>query len=234
MQELVRKYHSGAYVYRESEEGDYAFIVRTGKIRLCCQRGNDLNTLEDLHENRLFGEQAFVDRMPRVSAAVAVAESECYAIPRREFTDQMMRLGGERMRALRNMLLFVARVPMFDARGVRVKPELPIDTLKQVAALCASDLVLSMTRTKEPLVNIVAEQLRFEAERRLPREVRIEPAPLPPVSSPLRDKLAAQKAAPPNPAVSPPLLRASTTPAAKPATPAKAPTAYSSFDMRKI
>lgn len=33
MQELIRKYHSGAYVFRENEDGDYAFIVRTGKIR---------------------------------------------------------------------------------------------------------------------------------------------------------------------------------------------------------
>lgn len=56
MQELIRKYHSGAYVFRENEDGDYAFIVRTGKIRLCCQRGYDLNTLEDLLEGRLFGE----------------------------------------------------------------------------------------------------------------------------------------------------------------------------------
>jgi CRP-like cAMP-binding protein len=92
MQELIRKYHSGAYVFRENEDGDYAFILRTGKIRLCCQRGYDLNTLEDLHEGRLFGEQAFVERTPRPSAAVAIAESECYAINRREFLTKLQQL----------------------------------------------------------------------------------------------------------------------------------------------
>ncbi len=235
MQELIRKYHSGAYVFRENEDGDYAFIVRTGKIRLCCQRGYDLNTLEDLHEGRLFGEQAFVERTPRPSAAVAIAESECYAINRREFLAKLQQLDGERMRALRNLLLFAVRVPMFDARGVRVKPELATDILKQIAALCVSDLALSLTRTKEPLINLVAEQLRFEVERRLPRELRAEPPPPPP--SPLRDKLAAKSAAP-APRAAPaaaaaPVPRAPV-PSAAPASTAKAPGAYPSFDMRKL
>ncbi|MCA3262083.1 MAG: cyclic nucleotide-binding domain-containing protein [Telmatospirillum sp.] len=235
MQELIRKYHSGAYVFRENEDGDYAFIVRTGKIRLCCQRGYDLNTLEDLHEGRLFGEQAFAERTPRPSAAVAIAESECYAINRREFLAKLQQLDGERMRALRNLLLFVVRVPMFDARGVRVKPELATDILKQIAALCVSDLALSLTRTKEPLINLVAEQLRFEVERRLPRELRAAPPPPPP--SPLRDKLIAKNAAPAQRVAAAP-ARTSVAPAT-PVSAAKPPAAkgtatYPSFDMRKV
>jgi CRP-like cAMP-binding protein len=229
MQELIRKYHAGAYVFRENEDGDYAFIVRTGKIRLCCQRGYDLNTLEDLHEGRLFGEQAFAERTPRSSAAVAIAESECYAINRRELLAKLEQLDGERVRAFRNLLLFAVRVPMFDARGVRVKPELPTDILKQIAALCMSDLALSLTRTKEPLINLVAEQLRFEVERRLPRELRVEPPP-----SPLRDRLVAQKAAP-APRGAPAAIAVPRRPLAPAApTPAtKAPAAFPSFDMRK-
>ena len=231
MQELIRKYHSGAYVFRENEDGDYAFIVRTGKIRLCCQRGYDLNTLEDLLEGRLFGEQAFVDRTPRPSAAVAIAESECYAINRRDFLEKLEKLDGESMRALRNLLLFTVRVPMFDSRGVRVKLELSADILKQVAALCASDLAVSLAKTKEPLVNLVAEQLRFEVERRLPRELRAEP-PSPPPPSPLREKLAARNAAAALRVTLAPVPRAAVAP--PPTAPvAKATNAYPSFDIRK-
>lgn len=233
MQELIRKYHSGAYVFRENEDGDYAFIVRTGKIRLCCQRGYDLNTLEDLLEGRLFGEQAFVERTPRPSAAVAIAESECYAINRRDFLEKLEKLDGESMRALRNLLLFTVRVPMFDSRGVRVKPELSADILKQVAALCASDLAVSLTKTKEPLVNLIAEQLRFEVERRLPRELRPEPPPPPPPPpSLLREKLAARNAAAASRVTLAPVPRAAVAP--PPTAPvAKATNAYPSFDMRK-
>lgn len=230
MQELIRKYHSGAYVFRENEDGDYAFIVRTGKIRLCCQRGYDLNTLEDLLEGRLFGEHAFVERTPRPSAAVAIAESECYAINRRDFLEKLEKLDGESMRALRNLLLFTVRVPMFDSRGVRVKLELSADILKQVAALCASDLAISLTKTKEPLVNLVAEQLRFEVERRLPRELRAEPPPPPP--SLLREKLAARNAAAASRVTLAPVPRAAVAPPPS-ALVAKATNAYPSFDMRK-
>ena len=192
-------------------------------------------TLEDLHEGRLFGEQAFVERTPRPSAAVAIAESECYAINRREFLTKLQQLDGERMRALRNLLLFAVRVPMFDARGVRVKPELAADILKQIAALCVSDLALSLTRTKEPLINLVAEQLRFEVERRLPRELRAEPPPPPP--SPLRDKLAAKNAAPATrvaPAAAAAPVPRATAPSAAPASAAQAKSAHPSFDLRKI
>jgi hypothetical protein len=240
MQELIRKYHSGAYVFRENEDGDYAFIVRTGKIRLCCQRGYDLNKLEDLHEGRLFGEQAFVERTLRPSAAVAIAESECYAINRRDMLDRLQRLDGERMRAFRNLLLFAVRVPMFDARGMRVKPELPADTLKQLAALCVSDLAFSLTRTKDPLVNLVAEQLRFEVERRLPRELRAEPPPPPP--SPLREKLAAKIAAASSRVALAPTAAPAPAPVPTPLAPVVPATqasaahvakAYPSFDMRK-
>jgi hypothetical protein len=124
---------------------------------------------------------------------------------------------------------------MFDARGVRVKPELAADILKQIAALCVSDLALSLTRTREPLINLVAEQLRFEVERRLPRELRAEPPPPPP--SPLRDKLAAKNAAPATrvaPAAAAAPVPRATAPSAAPASTAKAKSAYPSFDMRKI
>jgi CRP/FNR family transcriptional regulator, cyclic AMP receptor protein len=229
MLELVRKYHTGAYVFREGEDGDYAFLVRTGKLRLCCQRNDDLNTLEDLHEGRLFGESAFVERAKRTSAALAVAETECYAIPRNEFLGKLMNLPGDRQRALRNMLTFVVRAPMFDARGVRMKPNVPDDILRQLAALNASDLVLSLAKSKEPLIALVADQLRFEIDRRLPREMRHAAPELPPVA--LGEKLKTQSAPAAPQAPLPPRATPAAAPAAKPA--AK-PQVYSSFDMRKI
>ena len=227
MQELVRKYHTGAYVFREGEDGDYAFIVRTGKLRLCCQRNDDLNTLEDLHEGRLFGESAFVERAKRTSAALAVAETECYAISRNDFLGKLMNLPGDRQRALRNMLTFVVRAPMFDARGVRMKPNVPDDILRQLAALNASDLVLSLAKSKEPLIALVAEQLRFEIDRRLPREIRHAVADV----SPLAEKVKTQgMSAAPN-APLPPRGTPTIAPAPKPA---PKPQAYPSFDMRKL
>jgi len=227
MHELVRKYHTGAYVFREGEDGDYAFIVRTGKLRLCCQRNDDLNTLEDLHEGRLFGESAFVERAKRTSAALAVAETECYAIPRNDFLGKLMNLPGDRQRALRNMLTFVVRAPIFAARGVRMKPNVPDDILRQLAALNASDLVLSLAKSKEPLIALVAEQLRFEIDRRLPREIRHAVADVPPLAETVKTQGMAATANAPLPPRGTPI----TAPAPKPA---PTPQAYPSFDMRKL
>ncbi|MBL8831189.1 MAG: cyclic nucleotide-binding domain-containing protein [Rhodospirillales bacterium] len=168
MQELVRRYIAGTYVFREGEAGNDAFVLRTGKVRLFRVKGPREIQLDEFVEGRLFGESALVERAPRVAGAIAVTNSECYAIDRREYNARIARLDPSRLRALRNLHIFVHRVKLHDAEGRRIVGAVPEDVEKTVRALVESDLGASLAHTGDELVDLVAGQILLEAKRRLP------------------------------------------------------------------
>jgi len=168
MQELVRRYIAGTYVFREGEAGNDAFVLRTGKVRLFRVKGPREIVFDEFVEGRLFGESALVERAPRVAGAIAVTNSEYYAIDRREYNARIAKLDPSRLRALRNLHIFVHRVKLHDAEGRRIVGAVPEDVEKTVRALVESDLGASLAHTGDDLVDLVAGQILLEAKRRLP------------------------------------------------------------------
>lgn len=195
MQELVRKYIAGTYVFREGEAGNDAFILRTGKVRLFRLKGPREIQLDEFLEGRLFGEAALVERAPRGANAIATTNSECYAIDRREYNARIAKLDPSRLRALRNLHIFVHRMPLHDAEGRRVVGTVPEDVEKTVRAMLESDLAASLTQTGDAMIDLVAEQVLQEARRRLPASRDDEEIAR--VRERLKPKPAATKGAPP-------------------------------------
>ena len=168
MQELVRKYIAGAYVFREGEQGVDAFILKAGKVRLFRVKGPREIVLDELMEGRLFGESALVERTPRTASAIATTGSECYAFHRRDYSARIARLDPPLLRALRNLHIFIHRVPLHDADGKRIVGTVPEDVERTVRALLDSELGAALTKTGDELVDLVAEQVIHETKRRLP------------------------------------------------------------------
>lgn len=168
MQELVRKYIVGSYVFREGEVGNDAFILKTGKVRLFHAREPREIVLEELVEGRLFGETALVERAPRTACAIAVTGSECYAFHRGNYNARIAKLDAPVLRALRNLHIFVHRVKLHDADGKRIVGRVPEDVERTVRALLESELGAALVKTGDELVDLVAEQIIHEAKRRLP------------------------------------------------------------------
>ena len=168
MQELVRKYIAGTYVFREGEAGVYAFILRSGKVRLFRLKGPREIVFDELMEGRLFGASALVEPRPRFLSAHTTTGCECYAIDRRDYNARLSRIDPPLMRALRNLHIFVDRVPLHDADGKRIVGAAPLDVEQKIAALLESDIAAALVRTGDPIIDIVAEQILFEAKRRLP------------------------------------------------------------------
>jgi len=168
MQELVRKYIAGTYVFREGEQGNDAFILKTGKVRLFRVKGPREIVLDELLEGRLFGETALVERVPRGASAIAITGSECYAFHRGDYNARIARLDAPRLRALRNLHIFVHRVKLHDDEGKRVVGTVPEDVERTVRAMLDSELGASLAKTGDELVDLVAEQIIHEAKRRLP------------------------------------------------------------------
>lgn len=213
MQELVRKYHVGAYAFRDGEAGQYAFIVRAGKFRLFRVVGPREIVLDELIEGRLFGESALVERCARVHSAIATTGSECYAIDRRDYNHRLTKIDPALARALRNLHIFVHRVPLHDADGRRVVGMVALEVESKVRAMLDSDFGKSLAQTGDELVDMVAEQIVFEAKRRL----------APPPEDEDAEKARARLKPVAQPAPAPAAAQSAKAPAAKPA-PAKAAT----------
>lgn len=77
----VREYPAGAQVFQEGDEGDYLFVVMTGKVKL--HKGEAYIT--SFEAGTHFGEMALVDRVPRSASATAEADSRLLRIHRRDF-----------------------------------------------------------------------------------------------------------------------------------------------------
>ncbi len=168
MQELVRKYIAGTYVFREGEAGVYAFILRSGKVRLFRLKGAREIVFDELMEGRLFGASALVEPRPRFLSAHTTTGCECYAIDRRDYNARLAKIDPPLMRALRNLHIFVDRVPLHDADGKRIVGAAPLDVEQKIAALLDSDIAVALVRTGDPIIDMVAEQILVEAKRRLP------------------------------------------------------------------
>ncbi len=168
MQELVRKYIAGTYVFREGELGNDAFLLKTGKVKLFHAREPREIVLDELVEGRLFGETALVERAPRATCAIAIAGSECYAFHRGDYNARIARLDAPLLRALRNLHIFVHRVKLHDLDGKRIVGRVPEDVERTVRALLGSELAAALVKTGDELVDLVAEQIIHEAKRRLP------------------------------------------------------------------
>jgi CRP-like cAMP-binding protein len=167
MQELVRKYHAGTYVFRDGEAAAYAFILRTGKIRLFRVKGPREIVFDELHEGRLFGESALVERVSRTCSAMATTGSECYAIDRRDYNHRLTKIDPALARGLRNLHIFVHKVPLHDAEGRRIVGTVAEDVETKVRAMLDSDFGKSLMQTGDELVDLVAEQIVHETRRRL-------------------------------------------------------------------
>jgi len=168
MQELVRKYIAGSYVFREGEVGNDAFLLKTGKVRLFRAREPREIVLDELVEGRLFGETALVERVARTACAIATTGSECYAFHRGDYNARIAKLEAPVLRALRNLHIFVHRVKLHDLDGKRIVGRVPEDVERTVRALLGSEMVAALANTGDELVDLVAEQIIHETKRRLP------------------------------------------------------------------
>jgi hypothetical protein len=219
MQELLRKYHTGTFVFREGEAGDYAYVLRTGKIRQYKTVGRNEIALDQMLEGELFGESALVERITRPVSAAVVAASEIYVIDRRLYLQRLTALDAERAKALQNLHVFVHKVPIYDAEWRRIVPKVPDDIGAKMKALLESELAASLTKTGDPVIDLVAEQIRDMAARRLPN-YRKDPD-----MAEFRERIAARLA--PTPVAPAPAVSAAPAPKPSPAAakPAPAPAA---------
>ncbi|MBI3980205.1 MAG: cyclic nucleotide-binding domain-containing protein [Chloroflexi bacterium] len=85
-----RQFAAGETIVREGETGIALFVVLSGKVRVTQQTGaGQERELRTIGPGGAFGEMALLGERPRTATVTAVEPTECLALHRRHFLDEL-------------------------------------------------------------------------------------------------------------------------------------------------
>jgi CRP-like cAMP-binding protein len=84
---LVRRkaIRKGELLFRQGDEGTALYIILQGRIKISVSRRTDTVTLAILGQGEFLGEMALLDELPRSADAMALEDSQLYALNRKDF-----------------------------------------------------------------------------------------------------------------------------------------------------
>jgi CRP/FNR family transcriptional regulator, cyclic AMP receptor protein len=77
----TRRVKAGGVIFREGEQADELFIIKSGYVRI--QIGN--REIANLTTDSIFGEMALIDSEPRSATAVAITDVELVPVSEKQF-----------------------------------------------------------------------------------------------------------------------------------------------------
>lgn len=82
----ARSFQAGDTIFSQGDRGDELFVIRRGTVRILLplEAGRTLH-VASFGRNNFFGEMAFLDRGVRSAAAIALTETELFALSRGRF-----------------------------------------------------------------------------------------------------------------------------------------------------
>jgi len=86
----IVSFGAGQPVFQEGDSGDIMYVIRSGRVRIIRQQGNQQLTLAVLHPGESFGEMALIDRASRSATAIAEIDTELVVVGERAF-EQMIK-----------------------------------------------------------------------------------------------------------------------------------------------
>jgi len=84
---LIRRkaIRKGELLFRQGDEGTALYIILEGRIKISVSRRTDTVTLAILGQGEFLGEMALLDDLPRSADAMALEDSQLYALSRKDF-----------------------------------------------------------------------------------------------------------------------------------------------------
>ncbi|MFT5506094.1 MAG: CRP-like cAMP-binding protein, partial [Gammaproteobacteria bacterium] len=81
VQELTTQFTANQFLFKEGEEGNYAYIIESGSVEVSVQKNDRKLILAILGEGDLLGEMAIIDKRPRTASARAITDTNVVGIP---------------------------------------------------------------------------------------------------------------------------------------------------------
>lgn len=79
--EFITDFDSDAFIFREGESGECAYIIESGLVELSLNKDDRRLVIATLSKGEIFGEMAIIDQLPRISSARALVPTRVTAIP---------------------------------------------------------------------------------------------------------------------------------------------------------
>lgn len=103
----LKKVEKGLVLFKEGDDGDGMYIIRSGSVRIFKQDNNKEVDIAILKEKQFFGEMALMADQKRIGTAIVLENSELYVVTTEAFTlllkknpDMAKRISEEFMRRL--------------------------------------------------------------------------------------------------------------------------------------
>lgn len=84
----------GVTLFREGDEGNAAYLVKSGSVEISTVRDGKKVVLTVIGNNQIFGELALIDGAPRSATAVTLEDCEVVLVSRQMLEKQIEKLDG--------------------------------------------------------------------------------------------------------------------------------------------
>lgn len=85
-----RTYHIGEKIFEEGEEGDKAYLIKSGEVKITKVGKDDYpRTIATVRAGNIIGEMALIDDEPRAGSAVVLDQTEVLVISKEEFQKRL-------------------------------------------------------------------------------------------------------------------------------------------------
>ena len=98
-------YQNGQIIFEEGSAGDWIYTIENGAVELYKKVGEEKVVVEVLQPGDIFGELAFLARIPRTVSARAVGATSVGVIDRSALDHEYNRLSGDFRMILKNLVL---------------------------------------------------------------------------------------------------------------------------------
>ena len=76
----VRHLKAGDHLFKEGDESDSLFILKSGELLVYKQKGNDIIKLAEINQQQMIGEMALIDRSLRSASIKATRDSDVFEL----------------------------------------------------------------------------------------------------------------------------------------------------------
>jgi CRP-like cAMP-binding protein len=96
-------FQDGQIIFEEGAHGDWIYVVEEGEVEISKNVGGQKIVVETLKETDIFGEMAYIDKIPRSATATAKGTTVVGIIDREAFDTEFNKLSADFQKILKTV-----------------------------------------------------------------------------------------------------------------------------------
>ena len=96
-------FQDGQIIFEEGSHGDWIYVVEEGEVEISKNVGGQKIVVETLRETDIFGEMAYIDKIPRSATATAKGTTVVGIVDRHAFDTEFNKLSADFQKILKTV-----------------------------------------------------------------------------------------------------------------------------------